>query len=220
MGVIRFSLEGVQRFTERITPALNTVVIFFLILFVGFLVGKIAGRLIRTLLRDVKADGIATHAFGKRVMVARTTGTMVSYAIYLVTLVIALNAVSLTTITIRIILAIIVLALLISLFVALKNLIPNFVSWFVLRKKIVPGKYLKTSKFEGQVIDIGIMETTIEIGGGGFLLIPNSLLTKEKIMIHKKMKGQTQKLDLIKNHTQQSKKSQTNFKSSRTKKNR
>ncbi len=184
MGIVGDILAWLERFMERFTPSLNKIVIFFFILFLGFLIGKILGRLTKKVLRDLKTDAFL-RSLGWKLSVERGLAHLVAGLTYLITLILALNAVGLTTIILEIILGIFVFALLLSFLLALKDVIPNATAGIMLKQKLQPGMRLKLDNAEGTVSAVTLLETIITTKGGDTIVIPNGLFAKQRIRITK-----------------------------------
>jgi len=177
-------LAAVERFMEGFTPSLNRIVIFFFILFLGFLVGKILGRLARKMLGELKTDAFF-RSLGWKLSVERGLAHLVAGLTYTVTLILALNAVGLTTVVLEIILGVFVFALLLSFLLALKDVIPNATAGVMLKRKLEPGIMLKLDDVEGVVTSVTLLETIITTKGGDTIVIPNSLFARQRIRITK-----------------------------------
>ncbi len=188
MATIQAALDWLQRFVDSFTPSLNKIVIFFLVLFVGFLIGKILGRLVRKVLADLKADSHARHVFGWKLSVERGMSGLVQGIVYLVSVIIALNAVGLTTVVLEIILTVLLVAILLSFLIAIKDIIPNAASGVTLRQKLRPGMRVTMDDAAGVVKEITILETVIETKGGDTIVIPNALFAKRSVRIKRSAK--------------------------------
>lgn len=186
MGLVQSSIDWLQGFMEGFTPHLNKIVIFFLILFIGFLVGKMIGRLVRRLLRDVKADNFIKQTLGWRLSFERGVAALVAGLIYVISIIIALNAVGLTTFVLELILGVFVLALVLSFLLALKDIIPNFAAGITLKSKLKEGTYLKLDEAEGTVKEVNLLETIIKTKSSDKIVIPNALFAKQKMRIIKR----------------------------------
>jgi small-conductance mechanosensitive channel len=186
MGVVQSVIDWLQAFMAGFTPHLNMIVIFFLILFIGFLVGKILGRLVKRLLKDVKADGFVKKTLGWRIPLEKGLASLIAGLVYLISFIIALNAVGLTTIVLEVILAIFVLALVLSFLLALKDIIPNAAAGVTLKSKLKEGTYLKLDDAEGAVDEVNLLETVILTKGGDKIVIPNALFAKQRMRIVKR----------------------------------
>jgi small-conductance mechanosensitive channel len=70
---------------------------------------------------------------------------------------------------------------------ATKDFIPNLVAGLFMLKKteIEKGKRIKAGNVEGTVVEIGLIETKIKTKKGDEIYIPNSTLTKEKLVVKK-----------------------------------
>ncbi len=179
-------LDGLEGFMERFTPYLNKIVIFFLILFIGFLVGKIIGRLVRKILRDIKTDAFVNRTLGWKLSLERTISSLVAGLVYLVSFILALNAVGLTTLVLEIILGVFVLAIVLSFLIALKDIIPNAAAGLTIRQKVKEGVKVKMDDAEGKVKEVNLLETIVQTKNGDTIVVPNALFAKQLIRIKRR----------------------------------
>jgi len=179
------ALKWLQEFMEGFTPSLNKIVIFFLILFLGFLIGKILGQLTKQLLRDLHLDGFVKRMLGWKLSLERGLSNLVAGLVYLISIILALNAVGLTTVVLEIILGIILFAIAVSFLIALKDIIPNAASGLTLKQKLRPGTRLEVDGTEGAVQEVTLLETIIETKSKDIIVIPNALFAKQRITIRK-----------------------------------
>lgn len=186
MTLIQTIIFRLQRFMQVFTPSLNQIVLFFLILFIGFLVGKISGRLLRKLLADLSADRYIKRVTGGKFSLERGLSGLVASLIYFASIILALNAVGLTTTVLEIILGILVLAIVISALVALKNIIPNLAEGIALRGKLTEGSYIRMDDAQGMIKEVNLLETLLETDKGDVIVIPNAFFAKKSIRIMRK----------------------------------
>jgi|GEM_PF-800434 len=188
MGLVKETLLRLQEFQESFTPVLNKIVLFFVILFLGFLLGKILGRLVRKLLSDIKTDEGVQKLFGIRVAAAKALGTLVSFAVYLVSLYFALTVIGLMNLALLVLVAVFVLTLLLSTLLMFSEIMPNLAAWLKLRKKarIKEGAFIRMEKVEGTITEIGLFDTEIETKGGDILLVPNALFLSKEVRVMKR----------------------------------
>ncbi|MBR9692463.1 mechanosensitive ion channel [Candidatus Woesearchaeota archaeon] len=179
------ALDWLEQFMEGFTPHLNKIVIFFLIIFMGFLVGKILGRLTRKLLHELKADAFIKRTLGWKLGIERGLSSLVAGLVYLISVILALNAVGLTTVVLEIILGVVILTLAISFLIALKDIIPNVSAGITLKQKLKEGTKLKMDDAEGTVKEVTLLETIIETKKKDTIVIPNALFAKQRIKIRK-----------------------------------
>jgi small-conductance mechanosensitive channel len=114
-------------------------------------------------------------------------GAFVTYFIYFISLIMALNQIGLTTTMFTIIFVAIIVLLLVSVILSIKDFIPNFVSGLMIKQKnfIEEGDVIRIKNIEGKVISLDLLETKIENKHKDIIYIPNSILTKHEIINYK-----------------------------------
>jgi small conductance mechanosensitive channel len=186
MATASSAFKGLQTFMERLTPYMNTFVVFFIILFLGFLVGKILGRLVKRILSDVHTDTFLRQRFGVKFSVERLVSGLITSVAYLVSIVFALNALHLTFWVAGAITTILMLAVTVSALIALKDLIPNAAAGVALRRRLSAGSYVRMEGGEGVVKEVNLLDTVIETRTQDVLIVPNALFAKKSLRILKR----------------------------------
>ncbi len=186
MGLTQETINALQRSLNEFMPTLNNIVLFFLILFIGFLVGKIAGRLVRRLLSDIKADVSIRRIAGGKLSLEKGASALASFLIYAASIILALNAVGLTTTVLEIILAILVLAILVSAFLALRDVIPNLAQGLALHGKLKEGDAIRLEHAEGVITAISLLETSIMTKNGDTIIVPNALFARTSVRVKRR----------------------------------
>lgn len=171
-----------------ISPYVNGFVIFFLIMFIGFLVGKIAGRLVYKFLNEVNIDSTVKKFTKTTIPLSLILSRTLAGIIYAVTTIIALNSVGVTTLLLEMIMIIVVIVLLISLFVALKDVIPNASAGIALRTQLKIGSKIKIDEIEGEIVELKLLETCVKTSNEDLIVIPNSIFAKKSVTIKGKTK--------------------------------
>jgi small-conductance mechanosensitive channel len=100
----------------------------------------------------------------------------------------ALNQLGLTTTLLYILLTIILVILVGFIILAFKDFIPNIVAGFMIHQKdkIKSGDKIKVKDIEGKVVHVNLVETRIITKKKDTVYIPNSMLTKNEVIILKK----------------------------------
>lgn len=186
MGIVGDILGWLEKFMAGLTPSLNKIVIFFLILFIGFIAGKLLGRMVKRFLKELQVDAFIKRSLNWSFSLESSLGTLTAFLVYFISIILALNAVGLTTIILEVILGIFVLAIMISFLIALKDLIPNAAAGIALRQKLRKGMKLEVGGAAGSVKEVRLLETVIKTKRGDEIVIPNALFTKERITIRKR----------------------------------
>ena len=115
----------------------------------------------------------------------RWISSIVSFVIYLITLVVFLNQLGITSIVLYLIVGAILMLIVLTFIVGLKDVIPNLVAWFVIQRRghIKEGSRVEVKEISGIVEKVGMMETEIRTESGDILYVPNSLFVKTKFWV-------------------------------------
>ena len=162
---------------------LSNLVAAIVIILIGFLIGRFLGKLTRKVLKELNTNKILKENLGIKLPIEQFLSKLVHYLILFIAVVMALNQLGLSTIILYIIL-IIVLIIIVGLFVlAFKDFIPNvFASFWIHQKNILKeGDKIEIKDVKGVVQEITLTEVKIKTKDNEVVLIPNSLLFKEKI---------------------------------------
>ena len=183
------ALSGV--FSGAVSRLLVSLVIFF----VGFIIGKLLGKLTAKILHELNVDYLSRKAFGVKFSFEDAISAFVTYFIYFISLIMALNEIGLTTTMFTIIFAAIIVLIVISILLGIWNFIPNFMSGLVIKQKnfLREGDVIKIKDIEGKIIAIDVLETRIKNKHGDIIFVPNLILTKHEI-INYKIKPKKEKL--------------------------
>jgi small-conductance mechanosensitive channel len=159
-----------------------------IILLIGLVVAAIVSKLLKRLLHELEVDKILKEQGGIKVPIEDILSTITKYLIYFIALIMALAQLGLEAVILYIILIVILLILVILIILAFKDFIPNFSAGFFIHQKgmIKKGDYIKINSTEGKVINVGLIETEIETKTGDRIYIPNSILTKNRLIKKKK----------------------------------
>jgi small conductance mechanosensitive channel len=123
---------------------------------------------------------------GVRYNLEELISSIVSYVIYLFTIILFLDKLGIRSIVLYLLVGAILMLIILTFLVGLKDIIPNFVAWLILQKKekIKEGKYVKIKNISGRVERVGFLETEIKTESGDILYVPNSLFLKSKYWVH------------------------------------
>lgn len=153
------------------------------IILIGFIIGKVLGRIAARILREVELNSTLKKA-GLKADIESIISGIISYFVYLVTLIMALNQLGLTTTMLYMIAGAILVIFVISLSLAIKDFIPNFIAGIrmLYKQDINVGEKIKVNDIEGKVVKIALLETHIETKKNDLILVPNSILMKNKVI--------------------------------------
>ena len=122
------------------------------------------------------------------------TENVVKYLGYLGTFIIALNYLGITPVILNIIFIGMIIIVILTLFLSLKDFVPNIIAGIHLISidKLKKGDQIKIGDISGKVSEISLTETTL-VNNGNKIIIPNSTVMKEQIIIQTTLKPKTKK---------------------------
>ena len=171
------------------TKMLGRFVVAIVILLLGFIAGKFIGATLQRALKEIELNKIMRNATGINWSVEKLISNIVMYLIYIVVIIMALEAMQITSTVIYIILTLIVVAVITSFILAVKDYIPNMMAGFTIyRKQIVQlNDKIKVKNIEGKVTHISLTETIVKTKEGDIIFIPNASLTRKEIVYIKRI---------------------------------
>lgn len=163
------------------------LVVAIIILLVGFIIGRVLGKVIQRVLHEIELNKILRKAVGVKVSIEELVGNIITYFIYFVAIVMALRQIGLATFVLDLLFGGIIIVIILAVFLSVKDFIPNMVAGIFIHQKrnIKEGDKIKIKGAEGTVIHINLVETKIKTKSGDIIHIPNSLLTKEEVVVRK-----------------------------------
>jgi small-conductance mechanosensitive channel len=154
------------------------------ILLIGFALGILVKKLAYKLLKEIELNKIMNKV-GVAYDLERWVSSILSYLIYLVTIVFFLNQLGITSIVLYIVVGAVLMLVILTLLVGLKDVIPNFVAWILLQRKgrVIEGHRINVREIDGRIEKFGFLETEIRTDSGDLLYVPNSLFLKNKFWV-------------------------------------
>jgi len=151
------------------------------IVLIGFGIGILAKKFLLRILKELNLNKIMNKV-GVRYDLEEIVSSIVSYVIYLFTIVIFLDKLGIKSIVLYLLVGAILMLIILTFLVGLKDVIPNFVAWLILQKKekIKEGRYVRVKNISGRIEKVGFLETIIKTENGDVLYVPNSLFLKSK----------------------------------------
>ena len=162
------------------------IIISIVILLAGFGMGMIVKKILQRILKELELNKIMA-----KVNVAydleKIISNIVSYVIYLFTIVLVLDQLGLKSVVLYLLVGAILMLIILTSLVGLKDVIPNFIGWLLIQKRsnIKEGHRIDIKEIYGVVERIGYLETEIRTERGDLLYVPNSLFMKSKFRIKK-----------------------------------
>jgi small-conductance mechanosensitive channel len=174
-----------------VNPLILKIVIAILIFFIGFVIGKIVQRLILNFFKISELDKIFKKKTGIKTPLSIITATIISYFIYVVAIVMALNRLTIATTIITTIVIVLVIVLVLFVIFGMNDIFGNLTSGIVIRLKrnIKPGDYIriKDKRIEGYIVSMNFLNIRLETQKDEIVFIPNMALFKSEIIKPKKI---------------------------------
>ena len=174
--IVEFSDMVFDQFFSRFVVAV-------VILLIGLIIGKLVGRLVFKFFKEIELDKIIKKA-GFKFSLGLSLSHFITYFIYFVSVVWALNELGLTTTVLNMISAAALILIIISILLAIKDFLPNLIAGFFIyqRDLIKEGDRVRVDKIQGKVSKISLIETEITTKSGDLLYVPNSILVKKEFV--------------------------------------
>ena len=165
-------------------PTMLKIVTAIIILLIGFVIGRIVGKIVLKLLKEVGFNKNVSKALGHKTYLADTISNWISYLLYFITVVIALEYIGLAPFFLNVILTIIVLVIGISVLLAVKDFLPNFIAGYSLRKKKVfkIGSRVQVGDVTGKIVKMGLIDTHVETRKKDLMVLPNTYFLKNMVL--------------------------------------
>ena len=175
--------KGINTLDTLLSGVFTKIVVAIIILLLGFIIGKIMGRLIQKVLHEFQTDKALKNAAGINFSIEHLIGALLSYFIYFISIIMALNQIGLTSIILNMLSGAVILLILISIILAIKDFVPNMVAGiFIFQKGIIKkGDKIAFDKINAKVLETTLIETKLESKSKDTIYIPNSALIKKEI---------------------------------------
>lgn len=170
------------------------ILVAMLIFFIGFILGRLLGKVLKKVLRHMNLDFFIRKTIGLKFSLEELLSGVVSYFIYIISFIMALNQLGLSTAILQMVIGGAIVVIVISIILSIKDFLPNIMSGMVLREKsfISENDVVRIKDIEGKVIEMGLIETVIQNRHGDRIFIPNIVFTKNEV-INYKPRGQKKK---------------------------
>ncbi|MFH1591258.1 MAG: mechanosensitive ion channel domain-containing protein [archaeon] len=175
-----------------LAPLFSTFVVALIILFVGFVLGKLAGKFIERVLHEIELDNMVQSTIGLSLAIERVIGNVISYFIYFITIVMALDQLGIQTYVLNLLSIAFLAVVIISFFLSIRDFFPSFMAGMQIRRKqlIKEGDTIIFRNTRGKIASISLTETRLETKQGDLIYLPNHLLMTEQFT---KIKGKKKK---------------------------
>ena len=184
-----FLFETINSAINGVVGGLNQTVIkiFFalLIFLVGFIIGKLLGRVLYKFMNELELNKFFRDSLHIKANAEHIFSEMVSYCVYIISLIAALEELGIANTVLYLITGAVIILLLVSFFLAIRDILPNFISGVYLysREELRPGVNIELENIKGEFLHIDLFHLKIKTKAGDVLYIPNSAAAKAKIKI-------------------------------------
>ncbi len=174
-----------------VNPLVIKIIIAALIFLMGFVIGKIIQKMIIKFFQISDLDRLFRKKTGLKISMSLIVSTIVSYFIYIVAIVMALNRLEIVTTIITTIVIILIVVLILFLIFGMNDVFGNLTAGVIIkfRGNIKPGDYIriKDKRIEGYVISMSTFNIRIETKKDEIVFIPNMVVFKSEIVKPKKI---------------------------------
>ncbi len=174
----------IENFINILKDYFFQIIIGTLILLIGFIIGTFTKKISKKALEEINFNKILRtinyHNDGEEIL-----SSILSYIIYLISIIFFLTELGITSIVLYLILGAILMVVILTFLVGIKDLIPNFVAWTIIKSKskLKEGTKVEIKEIKGTIENIGLLETEIRTINDDLLYVPNSLFIKSKFRI-------------------------------------
>ena len=166
---------------------LNKIIVALVILLLGFMIGKIIEISLKKLFATIAFDEKMTRFFVAKRQYARSVVRIVARLIYVVTILLVLNRLSLLEETYTLLLLFALLIIVLSFVLAGLDFIPNIVARVACKKKgLCVGDEItlmdKSGVIQGTIVDITLTDVRMKRKNGDLFFIPLALFSKERVV--------------------------------------
>lgn len=171
---------------ENASNLATKIAVAITILLGGFALGILAKKFLYKILKEIELNRIMRKV-GIALDLEKWISSIVSYVIYLATIVIFLDKLGLKSVVLYIVVGAVLMLIILTFLVGLKDVIPNIVAWVLIQRKgkIKEGHHINVREISGRVEKIGYLETEIRTHDGDTLYVPNNLFMKSKFKVKK-----------------------------------
>ncbi len=154
---------------------LNKIVTAIIIFFLGFIIGKIAGNIAKKLLAEIELNKKTVNTFFGRINTEKFISSIVTYTIYIATVIIALNKLGIANYLFYGAVLFFLLLIISSMILELYDLLPNLYAWMIIKRKnyFKINDRIKMPLAEGIVRKITPLNTRVITEHGDELYIRN-----------------------------------------------
>ena len=153
------------------------------VLLIGIILARIFSKLAQKALAEIELDKIFKQATGMKTHLEKGVATFVLYLVYFLTFITVLDQLGITGYVIYMVSGAVLIIVILSLFLGIKDFIPNMMAGFSLYREgfLKKGDHIKIKDIEGKIVHMSLIEIRVETKKGDLINIPNSHLKKNEI---------------------------------------
>ena len=159
----------------------------FILFVLGLILGRVLGKVVEKLLREFNVGSAVRKKTGMKSSFEKLVSGFVSYCVYIVFFILALNKIGITAVILDIVAIILIVMLAISLILSIKDSLPNIIAYRKLtsRGDLQVGSTITVQNITGVVEELTLFEIRLKTPSGDIIHIPNSVLMTEMYRMHK-----------------------------------
>ncbi|MFW5991410.1 MAG: mechanosensitive ion channel domain-containing protein [Candidatus Nanoarchaeia archaeon] len=183
--------ETLRNISSLIEPFYSSIIISAIILLSGFVLGRILGRLLFKVLSEIELNKIFKLATGLNIKIDNILSKVVTYFIYFIFIMWALETLGLSLIIINILAGGVIILFIIAIVLGIKDFIPNIIAgvFIHIRGIVKEGDKVELDSIKGTVENVGLVETKLSSSSKDVLFVPNSVFIKTHAIKIKKQKN-------------------------------
>ncbi len=186
------TLSEAAKFIGKSLESLGTTIAVSIgILFIGLVIGKLVEKFLTGILKTLATDRQVKRVLGFNVPVEELLPALLAYAIYIITVILALDNLGIGVRIVNLVLWAVIILAMISFALSIRDLVPNVVNGIALlsNRRIKEGDELRIDNIKGYVQEITLTHITLFVRNGETVIIPNSMITKKIITARRRKAG-------------------------------
>lgn len=168
-----------QYFMDILSPIISKALVALIVLMLGFILGKFISKTVQWFLRLADLNKRWKNFTGINWRLEEIVSGCISVIIYFIGIVMALNVLGITAGLAKIVSYGIISLIFISLFLAVNDFLPNFISGFTIAKQLKHNDTILVETIKGKIAEMTWTNVKIVADNGDTLYIPHSLFLKK-----------------------------------------
>lgn len=178
-------IETIQYITSN-SLLLNSA-IAITIFFASLIIGRIVGKVTENVMKHTRLNELLEKSTKLKINLAKIVSSLLTYMIYFFGTIMALNQFGIATTVLNIFSGAILILVLIFIFLAIKDFVPNMTAGLFIHSKgfLQEGDSIRLHDIEGKITYLNLVETRLQTKKGDIISIPNSRLIKYEVVKRK-----------------------------------